>query len=162
MRKRNGLKITFLNIVSLRKYRIELEVLLHDNDIDIIGLSETRLGKTISDTSVSIEGYRMYHNDRDINGGGVAIYIKDSVPEPVLKITSKKLEFLSLEIQPSHYCKPFNVVCWHRPPTNSIDNDAFEELREVLLKLDSDKKETSLELMVSSMSVRIGRPMEEA
>ena len=46
-RKRNGLKIAFLNIVSLRKYKDELGVILHDNDIDIIGLSETRLDENI-------------------------------------------------------------------------------------------------------------------
>ena len=44
-RKRNGLKIAFLNIVSLRKYKNELDIILHDNDIDIIGLSEKRLDK---------------------------------------------------------------------------------------------------------------------
>ena len=66
------------------------------------------------------------------------------LPEPVLKITSNKLERISLEIQPSNYCKPFNVICWYRTPINAVDNDAFEELREVLIKLDSDKKETIL------------------
>ena len=46
-RKRNGLKIAFLNIVSLREYKDELGIILHDKDIDIIGLSETHLDKNV-------------------------------------------------------------------------------------------------------------------
>ena len=42
IRKGNGLTIAFLNIVSLTKYRNELEIVLKDNEIDIIGLCETR------------------------------------------------------------------------------------------------------------------------
>ena len=57
MRKRNGLKIAFLNIVSLSKYKNELSIILHDNDIDIIGLSETQLDDRITDTEVLIEGF---------------------------------------------------------------------------------------------------------
>ena len=33
--KRNGLKVAFVNIVSLRKRKHELEVILRENDIDI-------------------------------------------------------------------------------------------------------------------------------
>ena len=68
-RKRNGLKIAFLSIVSLRKYKDELGVILHDNDIDIIGLSETRLDKNIKDFELAIEGYKILRHDRDANGG---------------------------------------------------------------------------------------------
>ena len=42
-RKRNGLKIASLNIVSLRKCKDELGITLNDNEIDVIGLNETRL-----------------------------------------------------------------------------------------------------------------------
>ena len=41
-----------------------------DNEIDIIGLSETRLDETVKDQDVSINGYRIYRNDRNPNGGG--------------------------------------------------------------------------------------------
>ena len=69
-RKRNGLKIAFLNIVSFRKYKDVLGVILHDNDIDIIGLSKTRLDKNIKDCELAIEGCKIFRNDRDANGGG--------------------------------------------------------------------------------------------
>ncbi len=48
--------------------------MLKDNEIKIIGLSEMRLDTTISDSEVNISGYFLFRNDRDVNGGGVAIY----------------------------------------------------------------------------------------
>ena len=53
IRKRNGLTIVFLNIVSLRKHRHELSVLLHENSIDAIGLCETRLDNKVTDSKVT-------------------------------------------------------------------------------------------------------------
>ena len=100
--KRNGLKIAFLNIVSLRKHRRKLEIVLKDNDIDIIGLSETRLDETVRDSDVNINGYNIYRNDRNTNGGGVAIYVKESLSEPTVKIKSDKLELVALEFTPNH------------------------------------------------------------
>ena len=55
-RKRNGLKIASLNIVSLRKYKDELGIILNDNEIDVIGLNATRLDENISDHELRIEG----------------------------------------------------------------------------------------------------------
>ena len=114
--------------------------MINDHDIDIIGLSETRLDETISDSEVSINGYNIFRNDRDVNGGGVAIYVKASLPEPTVKIKNENLELISLEIAPQH-AKPFLVVCWYRPPTA---DDAFENLREVLKNLDRDGNEIIL------------------
>ena len=73
-RNRNGLKIAFLNIVSLRKNKSELRIILHNNNINIIGLSETRLDSKVNNSEVSIHGYRIYRNDRGSNGGGVTVF----------------------------------------------------------------------------------------
>ena len=61
--------------MSLKIYRNELNIILHENDIDIIGLSETRLENKTEDHERFIEGYKIFRNDRDSNGGGVAMYV---------------------------------------------------------------------------------------
>ena len=38
----------------------------------------------------------MYRKDRDCNGGGVAMYVRESLPEPTIKLTSDKLELIAL------------------------------------------------------------------
>ena len=45
-------------------------IVLMDNEIDIIGLNETRLDATVKDQDVSINGCRIYGYDRNPNGGG--------------------------------------------------------------------------------------------
>ena len=57
--------------------------------------------------------------DRDCNGGGEAMYVKESLPEPTIKLTSDKLELIALEVSPSDHARPFVIVCWYRPPTVS-------------------------------------------
>ena len=58
-------------------------MLLHENDIDIIALNETRLSSKIEDPAISIEGYKIFRYDRDKKGRGVAIYLKEKNPDPL-------------------------------------------------------------------------------
>ncbi len=116
---------------------------MHDNDIDIIGLSETQLDDRITDTEVLIEGFTIFRNDRNVSGGGVAIYVKDSLPLPKIIEKSDKLELLSLEIKQQN-ARPFFLVCWYRPPTPGVDDVAFEDLRGTISELDKAGKETIL------------------
>ena len=127
----------------MRKHRHELSVLLHDNDIDVIGLCETRLDEKVADSDVSIAGYKIFRNDRDLNGGGVAIYVKESFPEPSVKLKSDSLELLVLELVPKN-SESFFLACWYRPPTSGVDIQAFEDLRNELKNLDQNEKEIIL------------------
>ena len=70
----------------------------------------------------------------------MAIYIKESLPEPVVRIKGNELELLA----PPNHEKPFFVVCWYRPPTSGVDEASFEKLRETLKELDREEKETIL------------------
>ena len=120
-----------------------MEITLKDQDFDIIGLSETRLDSEITDNEVKIDGYNLFRRDRNRNGGGVDIYVKESLPPPVVKLKSDTLELISLEIKKNH-AKPFLVVCWYRPLTDGVDYTAFESLRHVLIDLEKENKEIIL------------------
>ena len=71
-----GLRIATLNVVSLRKHHCEIEQMINEHNFHILGLNETRLSKNINDPEIAIQGFEIHRKDRDINGGGVAIYIK--------------------------------------------------------------------------------------
>ena len=86
---------------------------------------------------------KIFRNDRDLNGGGVAIYVKESKPEPSVKLKSDSLELLVLELAPKN-SKSFFVACWYRPPTSGVDIQAFENLRNELKNLDHTEKEIIL------------------
>ena len=48
---------------------------MKEHDIDIIGLCQTRINSEVTDREVKVNGYNIYLNDRNRNGGGVALYI---------------------------------------------------------------------------------------
>ena len=95
-------------------------MLLHENSIDAFGLYETRLDNKVTDSNASIAGYRDFSNDRDLNGGGLAICIKEDFPELSVRLKSDALGLLVLELAPKH-SKYFYLACWYRPPTSGID-----------------------------------------
>ena len=47
---------------------------------DITCLNETRLNCSIDNSEVGIPGYDLARKDRNRNGGGVAIYLRDTIP----------------------------------------------------------------------------------
>ena len=76
---KRGLKICSLNATSLRKHKDELEVLMRENKIDIIALNETKLDSKTEEEQVTIPGYTVLRCDKNSHGGGVAIYLRDTL-----------------------------------------------------------------------------------
>ena len=63
--------------------REEIGLLLRNNDIDILGITESWAHKEIEDAELSMEGYTMFRKDRDnkdkARGGGVILYCRDEL-----------------------------------------------------------------------------------
>ena len=130
--------------MSLRKHKVEVEKLLHDHQLDILGLNETRLSKDTCDNEVSIEGYGIYWHDRDSSGGDVAVYVKDTLAYHKRDdIKDLNLEFTGIEIVPKN-AKSYIVLCWYPPPTENTDVTTFEVLARIIQKLDAEGKEIIL------------------
>ena len=143
-KSRKGVKIAHLNIVSLRKNKSELEVLVNDHKFDVLGLCETRLNENVQDRELRIDGYEIYRNDRDASGGGVAMYVNNTLSHHRTEdITDPKLEILGIEVTPK-YAKVFVILCWYRPPTSDIDNCSFKALAKIIRKIDAESKEIIL------------------
>lgn len=143
-KRRKGVKISQLNVVSLRKHKVEVAKLMHDHQLDILGLNETRLKKDIQDCEVSIEGYDIYRHDRNTSGGGVALYIKNTLPHHKRDdVKDPNLEIVGIELTPKH-AKSYIVLCWYRPPTEGTDISTFEALTKLIKRLDAEGKEIIL------------------
>ena len=75
-----------LNINSLRNKFSSLIELIHGN-IDILVITETKLDHTFPEKQFLIPGYKKpYRRDRNANGGGVMIYVREDIPSDVLII----------------------------------------------------------------------------
>ena len=55
-------------------------------NIDVLVVTEAKLDETFSTSSFMIDGFsKPYRKDRNANGGGVLIYIRDDIPSKELK-----------------------------------------------------------------------------
>ena len=129
MSNNRGFKLAALNIVSLQAHIDELRVYMHSKVIDILAMNESRLSSSISNGEVSIPGYILERNDRNRDGSGVALYIRNTINYELLHdYDDDKLERLGIKVN-KFMTKPFIVGTWYRPPdANAEILMAFESL----------------------------------
>ena len=74
---KRGLRIAHLNARSLVSCIDDIRLLIHEEQLDILTLSETWLDGTINDLEVCPAGMNIICKDRNRRGGGTAILISD-------------------------------------------------------------------------------------
>ena len=120
-----GLKIVHQNIQSLTKKIDELRLICSSVQagIHLLTLSETWLNEQISDSEISIEGYKIFRLDRADRGGGVAVYVKSElslVRRDDLEIDGVEGLWLELFLPKS---RGILIGTLYRPPNSSRFND---------------------------------------
>ena len=90
--------VCFLNIGRLLTHIDELRIFVSENKPHIIGINETKLDHTVIDGVVEIDEYQIIRNDRNSFGGGVALYIHDSVLFTLYDAICSNLESLSINL----------------------------------------------------------------
>ena len=136
--------IATLNVNSLLRHIDEIRMLVKELGIHILAINETKLDNTIDDNLVNIDGFTIKRRDRDRNGGGVAVYLKDTLLDKFTvreDVPKSFLELLCIEIKPV-LAAPFLVMAWYRPPNATADT--FDYLEESLQFLDREDKEIIL------------------
>ncbi|MEW8544961.1 MAG: reverse transcriptase family protein, partial [Candidatus Thiodiazotropha sp.] len=117
--------------------QIRLLLMSEQNQIQVFGLSESKLNDLHPDSYFEINGYQKpFRRDRGQNaGGGLLVYVKDGVcckRRPDLE--NERLECIWLEVKPTK-SKSFLIGHIYRPPNSSIVwNELFEECLENVLK----------------------------
>ena len=106
----------------------ELKLFIETNKPDIIGISETKFDKTVDDCDVGITGYQVIRKDRNCYGGGVLMYISESLNFKHREDLDFGSESISVEIKIGKY-KPFIVTTIYRPPDKPVAySDQIESL----------------------------------
>ena len=131
--------IAFLNINSLQLHLDKLKYLVNEKGIHILAVNETKLEKEITYNLLEIEGYSVHMEDRNRYGGGVAVYMRNSLKyNRRTDIPDKSLELVSIEIEPIR-ARPFLIFAWYRPPSALIES--FNKLEGNLEFFDKENKE---------------------
>ena len=94
--------IGYLNINSLRNKIVDPRQVLHENELDIITISETKLSYQFPNPQFNIEGFynpAQLNKDRTIHWGGLVVNVKTGIPiKRVHKLEPANLEVLCFEI----------------------------------------------------------------
>lgn len=97
-----------------------------NSDVHLIAVSESWLKSNVTNSSVSIDGYKLYRNDRPRKrGGGVCFYVSNRirVSKIVSLSSSSRFEHLFIELLIAG-CKVLCGVVYN--PDRSNDVDEFE------------------------------------
>ena len=117
------------------------------HDFDIITLSETWLGPVIPDGQINIPGYDLYRKDRNRNGGGVCMYIKNIIPHKHVTIYDSPVhESVWVEV----YLGKFKhlIGTFYRPPGQLVaESDAFLDAFQTCIDLAHSKHYTSINIL---------------
>ena len=121
-----GFKIAHINIQSLRNKIDQLNIFLHDNNIDVLCVTESWLTSDIEDNVITIPGYNVCRQDRenlDREHGGIVNYIKEGInyseKSDVLN-TSNDIEVVLIEIALPN-TRPFLLSTVYRIPDATVD-----------------------------------------
>ena len=122
------MRIASLNVNSLVKHIDEMRILLESKSIDILLINESKIDDTVLDNEIHISGYNIIRNDRNRNGGGGIMYLKQCLSFTERNdLVVDSLEIICVEIK-KPYNKSFLVCAWYRPPnsnTNLLDDFFF-------------------------------------
>ena len=86
----NRLVIAQWNINSLRNKFASLATMIKDY-VDLLLISETKIDSSFPTAQFHIDGYTIHRRDRDENGGGLLLYVREDVSSAFLKTDSEKL-----------------------------------------------------------------------
>ena len=92
--------------------------MLHNN-LDILLISETKIDSSFPTAQFQIEGYTTYRLDRNTNGGGILLYIREDIPSTLLN-SDMSIESFSIEINIRK--KKWLLVSTYNPNNSLISN----------------------------------------
>ena len=112
----NRLIIAQLNINSIRNKFSSLANII-ENNIDIFLTSETKIDSSFPTAQFHINGFTTYRRDRNENGGGLLLYVREDIPSNLLRIDSEiEAFYIELNIRK----KRFLLCCSYNPNKNQI------------------------------------------
>ena len=127
--EKRGLHFVHLNARSILPKMGELDILAHNTNAAIIAVTESWLDNTIHDNEVCIPGYSIQRKDRNREGGGVCMFIRNNINfNRRSDIDNDDFEFLAIDIMLPK-SKPILLGVGYRPPR---DNRLYAKLEDVL------------------------------
>ena len=136
--KAPGLHFIHININSLLPKIEELHYIACQSTAAVIRISESKLGNSIFDLEIEIDGYNILRFDRNRHGGGVACYVRNDLSFTKRNYFPHDIATIFIEIFLSK-TKPMTVGIVYLPLSQT---SFLETMNEHFYKLDTFNKET--------------------
>ena len=129
VRQKNSsrLIIAQLNINSLRNKFDSFSQMVKDN-VDILLISETKIDSSFPAAQFNMNGFTTYRRDRNINGGGIILYVREDIPSSLLK-KDTSIEALYVEINVRK--KKWLIGCSYNPHKGLIAKHLTEIVKDL-------------------------------
>lgn len=119
--KPSSLRISSWNLDGLRGRKLELVDILNRLEIDVMAIQETKLSEA---SRISIPDYDIYRQDRDNNGGGVALAIKKCIDHyPLQRLQTRNIEAVAIMVRSLRHGDIAVVSCYNPPRLPLLDDD---------------------------------------
>ena len=94
------LTVGFINATSLKGHIGQFrQILLDDPSYDIMGVAESRLSNKVDDHLVSVNGYSILRQDRNTEGGGVILYLRNNLRAKILASSDTEMTGKPLQVE---------------------------------------------------------------
>ena len=125
----NRIVLAHLNINSPRN-KFDLLTDQIKGNVDVLVISETKLDDSFPTGQFKIQGYASpFRLDRDENGGGIMVFVREDIPVKFLSSENKPIEAFFFEL--NFHKKKWLVCCSYNPNKNNISSH-LETLRRSL------------------------------
>ena len=131
----SNFSIVHLNVRSLLGHFDQVLEFVNSYSPDILALSETWLDSSVDDSLVAIPGFRVYRSDRHRHGGGVCMYVNDSLKCARSDFDNNPaVESIWLEISTPSSPSATLTGCVYRPPNSAANclHSVFEQIDQAL------------------------------
>ena len=95
---KRGLHLIYLNINSILSKIDELHVIAKKSRASVIGITDSKLDKTVLDEEINIDGYELVRSERNRHGVGVVCYIRNNISFILRGDFSSEIENMVLDI----------------------------------------------------------------
>ena len=144
---KKGFKMGHLNVQGIQNKIDQIDLLLNSsqNNIQVLGLSESKLNSFHMNHIFEVKNYQMFRKDRTISeerpeqGGGLLVYVKEGINcKRRCDLECERIECVWLEIFLTN-SKSFLVGNIYRHPNETISwNEQFENYLEKVLECEKE------------------------
>ena len=105
-----------LNRNSILSKIDEFRVIAKKSKAAVIGITESKLGGTVLDGEINIDGYEVIRSDRNRHGGGLACYVRNDISFNIRSDFSDEIDSILFDMLLPIKTKPILLGILSRPP----------------------------------------------